>query len=470
MKRMMSAVALSMAAVSTATGAATAIASVQNVAAVVTLTKVASRVTHAKVGAMDVYVNKTSTQGAVVLHGAFPAGRVFNPQGNPAVAMLVAGMLDKGTLQEDKLTIAQRLEGVGATMTFRVDEQMLTFEVKCLKEDLPLVMSLLAEQLRTPAFSPEELARLKQQTTGELKRRTESTDARAEEAFLRALYTQTHPNWQPSVDETLAGVAATTVTDLKQFHAAHYGPAHMTLVAVGDVDASRLQAQLRKGFAGWRGGTAVPARSTAQIAPSRSATHEQPTQAAETRDPIRAVPMAGKTSVSIRWGESTGLQYRDPDALALHVGTAILGSGFTGRLMDSVRDREGLTYGIRARIDHDTFVDGDFSVAATFAPSLLETGIASTRRELLNWWQAGVTADELSARKTNLIGQYQVGLASPDDLADTLLIALQRGYDLTWLDQYPQAINALTLEQVNVAIKRHIDPAKLVLVEAGTLE
>jgi zinc protease len=46
----------------------------------------------------------------------------------------------------------------------------------------------------------------------------------------------------------------------------------------------------------------------------------------------------------------------------------------------------------------------------------------------------------------------------------------QRGYDLTWLDGYPEAVKALTRTEVNNAIKRHLDPGTMVLVEAGTLK
>ena len=73
-------------------------------------------------------------------------------------------------------------------------------------------------------------------------------------------------------------------------------------------------------------------------------------------------------------GQATGLRYRDPDALALRVGTAILGHGFTGRLMGTVRDREGLTYNIGAAVTEDSIADGAWDISASFAPALLEQG------------------------------------------------------------------------------------------------
>jgi zinc protease len=179
--------------------------------------------------------------------------------------------------------------------------------------------------------------------------------------------------------------------------------------------------------------------------------------------------MADKTSVSIVVGQATGLRYRDPEAQALRVGTAILGSGFTGRLMANVRDREGLTYGIGSSIARDTVADGDWHISATFAPGLLDKGIESTKRQLDNWYKNGVTDAELAQRKNDLIGSFKVGLATTDGMAGTILTAIERGYDVNWLDEYPNVINSLTTADVNGAIKKHLDPDKMYIIKAGTI-
>lgn len=179
--------------------------------------------------------------------------------------------------------------------------------------------------------------------------------------------------------------------------------------------------------------------------------------------------MPGKTSVSVWWGQPSGLRYSDPDYQALRLGTAILGSGFTGRLMANVRDKEGLTYGIGAGLGNDMFNDGDWRISASFAPGLLDKGIASTERQLKQWFDAGVTPAEIDARKSNLIGAFKVDLATTTGLANALLVAVHRGYGPQWLDEYPTKVQALTPEQVNGAIRKYIKPQSLVLVRAGTL-
>ena len=182
------------------------------------------------------------------------------------------------------------------------------------------------------------------------------------------------------------------------------------------------------------------------------------------------VSLPDKASVSVLIGQRDGLRAGDSDWLALQVATDVLGRGFTSRLVGNVRDREGLTYGITSRLSQDSYRPGAWFVQGTFAPSLLEKGLASTRREIQTWWKSGITADELAYRKTAIAGQFAVSLETTQGLAAELLQCVQRGFDIGWLDEFPTKVDALTLDEVNVAIKKHLDPANMVTIKAGTLK
>ena len=414
----------------------------------------AEHATRATVDGIDLITYHTDIKDVVEIIGTLPAGTAFGGAAGAAIPTLTGMMLDRGTRAQDKFAIARQLEEVGAEISFSVGVQSLQFQARCLRKDLGLVVGLIAAELRTPALSPQEFLKAKQQLTGNLQASLQSTDARAREAYARAVYPQGHPNHPLSTEETLASVKSAQLKDVKAFHEKYYGPAHLTVILVGDVTMPAAEAETRKAFAGWSGGADYLRVTPPLGSPAR----------AELK-----VPLAEKPSVSVLLGQRTGLRYQDPDALALRVGTAILGFGFSGRLMNIVRDKEGLTYGIGAGISEDSLVDGVWTLNATFAPGLLDKGIASSRRELLRWWTDGVTDKELEERKQGLVGTYYVGLATTAGLAGAIVSAVQRGYDLTWLDRYPDAVKALTREQVNAAIKGHLNPEAMLLVEAGSL-
>lgn len=415
---------------------------------------IAARAVRARIAGLDVIAYPTGVKDVVTIRGSLPAGDAFAGDENPAIPTLTGMMLDKGTTTEDKFAIAQKLESVGATISFNVGTQMAEVSAKCLKKDASLVIGLIAEQLRSPAFAPDEFDKVKKQFAGGLKRQLESTEFRAADTFTRAVYPVGHPNRQPEPEELLTAAEKATVDEAKAFHAKYYGPAHMTLVLVGDLDIPQIQQDVSKSFAGWTGGAEV-------IRPAKARLTDAPKD--------QNVFMADKTSVTVIMGQASGLRYSDPDYQALRVGTAILGSGFTGRLMANVRDKEGLTYGISSNLAHDTFSDGDWKIAATFAPALLDKGIASAKHQLNLWYENGVSDEELDSRKSDLVGKFKVGLATTDGMASALLNTLHRGYDLKWLDEYPNKINSLTTQQVNGAIKKYVKPDQVYVIKAGTI-
>lgn len=424
------------------------------VASVPLSAQIAERVVRTKIDGVDVIAYPTGVKDVVTIHGSLPAGDAFAGEGNVAVPTLVGMLLDKGTATEDQFAIAEKLERVGATISFGVGTQMTTISAKCLRKDVPLVISLIAEQLRSPAFAPEELEKVKKQFAGELQRNLESTDYQAEDAFTRAIYPVGHPNRQPPPAEMLAAIKSATLDDVKAFHAKYYGPATLRFAIVGDLDVPQIQHEIGKAFAGWSGGTDV-------IRPAKAGATDAP------KDQVVYLP--DKPSVSVVLGQATGLRYSDPDYRALQVATSIFGGGFTGRLMSTVRDKEGLTYGIYSRLARDTFTDGDWSIEATFAPANLEQGLAATKRELAAWVKQGVTDQELANKKGDIVGTFKVSLATTDGMASALLNAVHRGYDVTWLDEFPKQIESLTTSQVNGAIKKYLKPDSLFLVKAGTV-
>jgi zinc protease len=403
---------------------------------------------------IDLITYHSNVKDVVIVLGVLPAGDAMAEAGNIAIPTLSGMMLDRGTKALDKFAISDKLDNVGAEIGFQVGEQSLEIRAKCLKKDLPLIIETIAAELRTPALLAGEFNKAKQQFVGELQASAQNSGALASEAFGRAVFPQGHPNRPHTLKEYIAAAKSASLEELKAFQAKYNGPAHMTMVIAGDVSDADAQSEIGKAFSGWLGGQDYlrPAKPAVAAA------------AAEF-----TVPLADKPSVTMLLGQASGLRYSDADSLPLRLGTAILGRGFTGRLMGTVRDKEGLTYNIGASMGDDSIADGVWEISASFAPALLNKGVESTRREVAKWWKDGVTEQELAVRKQGVIGSYYVSLSTTLGLAETILVNTQRGYDLGWLDGYPKALKAVTRDEVDAAIKAHINPNTMVLVEAGSV-
>ena len=413
-------------------------------------TNFAGTVIREKVAGMDLLLCRTGVKDVVTMRGSIAAGE--NAAANPALAHLAASMIQRGTKKHDQFVIADMLEKAGVTIEIKVNVDTIEFEAKLLRKDVPLAVSLLAEQLRTPAFAAVELAKAKKQLVAEVRQSLEDTDAQAAIAFSQAICPPGHPARGADIAELIAGAEKAKLAELRDFHAAMYGPDGMRLVAAGDLDPAAFKEEVTKAFAGWKGGRTPKPAATPASTPGE-----------------KTVELPDKSSVSVIIGQSSGLRVSDADWIPVNIATSILGRGFTSRLVGNVRDREGLTYGIGASLAGDSFREGRWMTKATFAPALLDRGLTSTRREIQSWWEKGVTADELEYRKSAAAGRFTVTSETTHGLAEQLLRCAENGLDVSWLDELPAKVRALTVGEVNAAVKTHLDPEKMVTVKAGTL-
>jgi len=169
-------------------------------------------------------------------------------------------------------------------------------------------------------------------------------------------------------------------------------------------------------------------------------------------------------------GQYTGIKRSDKDYLPFYIGTNILGGGFSGRLMMTVRDNDGLTYSIRPSHSGDIYSGGHWSVNASFNPTLFQKGLDATMVQIKKWADEGITAKELTTIKAKLTGSFKVGLSTTSGLAGSLLSFVDRGLEPSYIDQYPKDIEAVTIDQVNNVIKKHIDLNKLIIIKSGSLD
>lgn len=408
-----------------------------------------------KISGIRVLTAKTNVKDVVTFRGSLAAGDAFSPEGNCTIADLTGYMLDKGTTKQDKFALAEKLENLGASINFSVGLQSLNFNGKCLAKDVKEVITLLAEQLMYPAFNQEEFDKLKAQRKGAWKQSLENTNVRADEKLSELIFSKDHPNYGVSMTKLLEEVDKTTLEDVKALHKKYYGPQSMVFVLVGDLDENTIASAIESSFEGWSGGIDYPYYEKAN------------TLNTGIKEIVR---MEEKTSATLTIGQVTGLKRSDEDYIAFYIANQIFGGGgFSARLMSIIRDDEGLTYGIYSGHNGDIFSDGYWNISGTFSPDLLAQGYSSTMRELNRWVNEGVTQEELDLAKTRITGSYKVQLVTTNGMASQILSFVERGFDPAYMDEYPELVNALTLNQVNEVIKKYIDPDKMVTVVAGTV-
>jgi zinc protease len=413
-------------------------------------------ITNDEVKGVKTYVMPTGAKDVVTISGSMLGGSIHCTSTNSKTAALVTSMLDKGTEKKDKYEISETLESVGAELSFSSTRYHTHFTGFCLKNNLDTVVSLLSEQLMTPSFSSSELSTLQSRICGNLERDKENTKKLAMIHFLRTLFPSNHPNYRETVEESIDLVNKITKEDLFAFHKQQYGLGSIKIAATGDLNPEDFNGRMLEAIRGWN-------NKKIEI-PKLVKKAREPKEGNET------IMVQDKTSADLYIGQSIGIDREHEDYYALMLGVYILGGNFSARLMQTVRDKQGLTYGIGSSISGVSFgADGYWSIWGTFAPDIIKKGIVATKEQVDLWFKKGVTEEELSAKKTTISGSYKVSMDSTAGLAAKILSNAEQGRTLSYLDDYPKIIESVSLSDVNMAIQKYVNPNKLYMVSAGTL-
>ncbi len=390
----------------------------------------------------------------VTLRGSFRTHPDFS-EGDDLLQDLASGLLDKGTASRSKLELAQILEDRGASIVFAPSGPRIRFSVRCLVGDLDLVVKLLVEQLESPAFYEDEFGLLKGRVLANIQRQKQETSLMAGAALSRILYQPSHPRYLRSLEEVEDALSEITVAEVQNYYEAKCRRTDLMVCMVGDVkgyNPGDLLAQLVL-----KGPDAPEAEDKYELAASESGSSH--------------IEIADRSNIDVRMGHVVDLRSNDPDFLALKLGVFVLGGNFSSRLMSSIRDRDGLTYGIRSTLSGITSLHGGaWTTSVTLSQENVEKGIDATRKEISDFVKSGITRGELEEKKRTLTGSYQVQLSTTGGIASRLLSNLERGYEYDQIDGYPEIINLLKLNKVNEMVTNLLHPDRLFVASAGSMQ
>jgi zinc protease len=402
------------------------------------------------------YVLENHFNPTLAISGSLRAGRLYAPPERRMIASVTAGELVKGTARRTKLQLAEDLESRAVSLGLTSDASDpvgVDISGAALSRETDTLLTALAEVLRMPTFPGDELEKEKKRLVGSIRQQQDQTSIRAYERAMGRIYPPSHPLHRLRGSERIARVEALSRGDLEAFYGEHYGSCSFVLVVVGDVDAERLLDRLEADYADWAPGPSNPIAPPA--VPPGSPGSE-------------IVAMAEKASADVVIASPADLRRVDEDYLACSLANAALGqSSLTSRLGVRVRDTEGLTYGIHSSVSA-THVAGPFVVSLTVKPDSRDAAVASSLDELGKFLREGMTDKELAEEKSSRIGRFKVDLGSNAGIADALDAAIYYGFGVSYLDEFPAKVAAVTRDQANAAFARRVRPDDFTIVSAGS--
>jgi zinc protease len=377
-------------------------------------------------------------------------------QGRGDALGMAASMLMRGSARFTRQQLTDSLNALKSRMTASGTGPYVTVSIQTTRDALPHVLSLADEMLRHPTFDSTEFSALIDAQRSQAEAVSKEPTALGILAIRRQMmkYPKGDPRYVGTIDETLADLKALTLADVRRAYADFFGAGFGEIAVVGDFDSASVRTQLDTMFAGWR--TKSPYTPMATRLFPAQATQEK----IDTPDKANAMFVAAATFP---------LSDHDSDYAAMELANYMLGGGtLTSRLTQRIRVKDGLSYATQSVLAADARVKAaQFIGLAIHAPQN-GTKVREDFFQVIDSARAGgFTADELAKAKTGLLQSNQLARAQDAGLAHQLVDDLLLGRTFQFQADEDARIEAATLDQVNAALRRYIDPSRMYVVWAG---
>lgn len=388
----------------------------------------------------------------VVLRLAIPAGAASDPAEYPGTASLVAHLLTEGTQSMTADELNARLDLLGASVHASVGHDWAEVEAVLLADTLDEGIALMAEVASRPSFPEQETERVRAESLDAIVARDDEPANVADDRAALEVFGADHPYGHPSFG-TAKGIAAVPREALAQYHAARYRPRGSFLIAAGDFDPAELRARLDAAFGSWTGAVERVRHPGGPPVPANAGKNVVAHWDAAAQSEIR---VAG-----------AGLDRRSPDWLVGAVANYILGgSTITGRLGANLREDKGWTYGVRSSF-HAGQAIGGWGADTAVDVDVTADAVREMLHEMRRMATEPVPADELRRAKDAMILSLPRVFETPGGIASRFVTVEAFGLPDDYWERYPDAVEAVTAEDVLRISRQCFDPDKLVRVIVG---
>ena len=374
----------------------------------------------------------------------FAAGGAYAPAEKTGLAGLTRSLLEMGAGALDEEQIADRLADIGARLGGGTDQDRSSVSLRSLSSprEREAALELLRLVLQQPRFPAVAFEREKARAIAGIREADTRPASIAAKRFAAALYPE-HPYGRSATVESVERISR---DDVLAFYRGHYGARRAVVSIIGDL--SRGEAE------------AIAQRLTDGL-PDAPADAGLPETVLPARHTVRVDHPA--TQAHIHLG-LPAVRRGDPDHVPLFVGNYILGGGgFVSRLMKEVREKRGYAYSVYSYFQPQK-QPGPFQVGLQTKREQAREALKVVEDVLAEFLARGPDEEELKAARRNLADGFPLRIDSNRKLLEYLSVIGFYGLPLTYLDDFPRQVEAVTAADIRAAFARHVRPEHFVTV------
>ncbi len=385
----------------------------------------------------------------VAMKLSMPAGSRFDADGKGGTARLLAEMLSDHTAIHQHNDWDDLLDRDAIKLGAGVGRDEFGLSLTVLKDALKPGLDAFTESLLKPGWNKERFAILKHDAIAAIQKAKEEPGIQASEAAASLLFAG-HPYGHRS-NGTMASLARIEMNDLRSLYGKQIKPADAVLAVSGDISMQELLPLLHSRLSGWKG---KPAKGLMNIRSPKAVTQSD-----------RDVPLA--TTQMLVQLVRLGPDRSDPDFFPAFVLNHMLGGGgFGSRLMEQVREKRGLVYGIYSYFQ-PLAVNGPFVITLQTRADQAKEAETVVRNVLKAMSEGDMNETQLTASKENLIGSFAQRMDSNRERVGLISMIGLYSLPLDYLSRWQSRVQAVTLKQVRAQAEKYLKPADWNRVRVG---
>ncbi len=378
---------------------------------------------------------------------SFAGGARLDPADRTGLARMTMALLDEGAGELDSVAFVKERDRLAARYGFSAGRDTVEVSATMLAEEAGPSAALLATALTEPRFDADAVERIRGQILSGLAADETSPRTVASRAWFARAFPD-HPYGRPT-DGVADTVRAITVEDLRDARTRLLTRANATVAVVGAIDPAAAGRLIDTILGGLDEGTPV-------VAPEEMGAPPAGTE-------VISLPVPQSVAI---FGQA-GIAREDPDFFPAFVMNYILGGGgFSSRLMEEVRAKRGLAYGVYSYLsdlDAANLYLGSVQTANERVAESLEVIQAEWRRMA----EEGVSAEELEAAKRYLTGAFALRFDSNAKIAGYLVFLQREGLGTEYLETRNPRIEAVTQDDIARVAARLLEPDALSVIVVG---
>lgn len=378
----------------------------------------------------------------------FHGGSKYDPADMPGLAEATATLLDEGTKTRSAKQLSEETDSLGGGLGASAGQDALTVSGNALSENLPTLLTLMADISMNSTFPADEVKLYQQNRIQSLRAQRAEPAYLASEKMAEVMYGSSP---YAHIAPTEASIKKLDTKVLSGFRDTYLVPNNATLLVIGKLPArAELMKAITDQFGGWKQKALPPAPKMDFPAPKKQ---------------IVLVDRPGSVQADIHVGRLAPLR-TSAEFFPMMVGSNVLGGGANSRMFRNIREKEGFAYD--AHSEYDTSREsGDFQAVTQVRNDVLEPAMKAVLAELEQMGSTPVPATELTGVKNFMAGMYLLRLETQEGVINQLNNMKTLGLPNDYLETYVTRVRSVEPQHLQAAAKKYIAPDQAAIVVVG---